>query len=231
MHGNSILDENNNPININGQAKGYSITENGSLVVEMTDGEQQTINLGVTLVNKPQFLVSKGDNLLGLPDNLGTLNVVEGDVLTNLEGVLRNQISIKQGALEQSNVDLSKEMTDLITVQRSYQFQSRSINLADQMMGLNQRNSLKEKMLMSAISENSREAIHTQNNGNDEKEKQSSSTKRIRLRLIPIWLRVIMVTVLFLLSTTVGAAIGYGVLGNGKVSDIFTNQLGYMWWI
>ena len=134
--GNPILDENNNPININGQAKAYSVTENGSLVVEMTGGEQQTINLGVTLVNKPQFLENKGDNLLGLPDNLDTLNVVEGDVLTNLEGVLRNEISIKQGALEQSNVDLSKEMTDLITVQRSYQFQSRSINLADQMMGL-----------------------------------------------------------------------------------------------
>ena len=105
-------------------------------LVEMNGGEKQTINLGVTLVNKPQFLVSKGNNLLGLPDNLGALNVVEGDVLTNLEGALRNQISIKQGALEQSNVDLSKEMTDLITVQRSYQFQSRSINLADQMMGL-----------------------------------------------------------------------------------------------
>ena len=71
--GNPILDENNNPININGQAKGYSVTENGSLVVEMTGGEKQTINLGVTLVNKPQFLVSKGDNLLGLPDNLGEL--------------------------------------------------------------------------------------------------------------------------------------------------------------
>ena len=97
--GNPILDENNDPININGQAKGYSVTENGSLVVEMTGGEQQTVNLGVTLVNNPQFLVSKGDNLLGLPDNLGTLNVVEGDVLTNLEGVLRDQISIKQGAL------------------------------------------------------------------------------------------------------------------------------------
>ena len=36
--GNPILDENNNPININGQAKAYSVTENGSLVVEMTGG-------------------------------------------------------------------------------------------------------------------------------------------------------------------------------------------------
>ena len=134
--GNPILDENNNPININGQAKGYSVTENGSLVVEMVNGEVQTINLGVTFVNKPQFLENKGGNLLGLPSNFDTLNVDEGEVVTNLDGVLRNEISIAQGVLEQSNVDLSKEMTDLITVQRSYQFQSRSINLADQMMGL-----------------------------------------------------------------------------------------------
>ena len=87
-------------------------------------------------MNKPQFLENKGNNLLGLPDNLDTLNVAEADVLTNLDGMARNEISIKQGALEQSNVDLSKEMTDLIAVQRSYQFQSRSINMADQMMGL-----------------------------------------------------------------------------------------------
>ena len=134
--GNSILDENNNPINLTGQAKSYSITENGSLVVEMDNGEQQTINLGVTLVNKPQFLESKGNNRLGLPANFDTLNVGEGDVWTNLNGALRNQISTQQGMLEQSNVELSNEMTDLIAVQRSYQFQSRSINLADQMMGL-----------------------------------------------------------------------------------------------
>jgi flagellar basal-body rod protein FlgG len=134
--GNSILDENNNPINLTGQAKSYSITENGSLVVDMVNGEQQTINLGVTLVNKPQFLESKGNNLLGLPADFDTLNVGEGDVWTHLNGALRNQISTQQGVLEQSNVELSNEMTDLIAVQRSYQFQSRSINLADQMMGL-----------------------------------------------------------------------------------------------
>ena len=134
--GNPFLDENNNPININGQAKGYSVTENGSLVVEMVNGESQTINLGVTFVKKPQFLENKGGNLLGLPANFDTLNVGEGDVFENLDGVRRQEISITQGVLEQSNVDLSKEMTEMITVQRSYQFQSRSINLADQMMGL-----------------------------------------------------------------------------------------------
>jgi len=40
------------------------------------------------------------------------------------------------GTLESSNVDISKEMTDLIAAQRSYQFNSRAITLADQMLGL-----------------------------------------------------------------------------------------------
>jgi len=135
-NGNQILDENDNPIIINGQAKEYQINENGSLLVYMNNGGQQSFNLGVTRVDKPQFLEQKGNNLLGLPANMAELNVTREDILTDLTGIDRNQISIKQGALEQSNVDLSKEMTDLIQVQRSYQFQARSINLADQMMGL-----------------------------------------------------------------------------------------------
>lgn len=129
--GHPVLNDNDEPITINGQAKEYQITENGALIVPMENGGQQTHNLGVTLVNKPQFLEQKGNNRLGLPEN-----VVGENVLTDLNGALRNQISIQQGTLEQSNVELSKEMTDLINVQRSYQFQSRSINLADQMMGL-----------------------------------------------------------------------------------------------
>ena len=74
---------------------------------------------------------------------------------------------------------------------------------------------------MAAISEKSTEAIHAQQKGNDKKEKQPISIKRVRLRLIPIWLRMILVIVLFAMSTTIGAAIGYGVIGNGKASDIF----------
>ena len=101
----------------------------------MDNGNEQSFNLGVSLVNKPQFLELKGNNLLGLPENVADLNGEE-EIVTNLNGPDRDQISIEQGALEQSNVDLSKEMTDLIQVQRSYQFQARSINMADQMMGL-----------------------------------------------------------------------------------------------
>lgn len=126
-----VLDENNNPITINGEAKDYNIDANGQLTVTKTAGATEVFNLGVVRVNKPQFLEQRGGNLLGLP-----ANVVEDEVLTELNGGLRAEISLQQGALEQSNVDLSKEMTELINVQRAYQFQSRSVTLADQMMGL-----------------------------------------------------------------------------------------------
>ena len=43
---------------------------------------------------------------------------------------------IQQGVLEQSNVDMSKEITDMTLTQRAYQFNSQSISIADQMMGL-----------------------------------------------------------------------------------------------
>lgn len=131
-----VLDENNNPITINGQVKEYTFSENGRLVATMANGSTSEFNLGVVQINKPQFLEQKGGNLLGLPENMAELNVAEGDILTELNGPLRNQITMKQGALEQSNVDMSKEMTELINLQRSYQFQSKSISVADQMMGL-----------------------------------------------------------------------------------------------
>jgi flagellar basal-body rod protein FlgG len=126
-----VLDENNNPITINGEAKDYNIDANGQLTVTKTAGATEVFNLGVVRVNKPQFLEQRGGNLLGLP-----ANIAEDEVLTELTGGLRAEISLQQGALEQSNVDLSKEMTELINVQRAYQFQSRSVTLADQMMGL-----------------------------------------------------------------------------------------------
>lgn len=134
--GHAILDENNQPITISGNVKNFNINNSGVMTAEMYNGTSQEVNLGVVLINKPQFLEQKGANLLGLPNNLAELGVTEEEVMTNLTGPLRNQIALQQGALEQSNVDMSKEMTDLINVQRSYQFHSKSITLADQMLGL-----------------------------------------------------------------------------------------------
>lgn len=130
-NGYPVLDENNNSIIIDGQAKNFRVTENGRFIAEGANGAVQEFNLGVVQLNKPQFMEQKGENLLGLPDG------VEGEeIFTELNGALRGQIGMAQGALEQSNVEMSKEMTDLINLQRAYQFQSRSVSMADQMMGL-----------------------------------------------------------------------------------------------
>ncbi|MBY0123201.1 flagellar hook-basal body protein [Bacillus sp. S/N-304-OC-R1] len=135
-NGYPVLDENNNPITINGDVKEFVLQDGGRLTASLGNGGSSEFNLGVVRVKKSQFLEQKGGNLLGLPENAGELNTPIEDILTELNGPLRNQISMQQRALEQSNVDMSKEMTELINMQRAYQFQSRSISIADQMMGL-----------------------------------------------------------------------------------------------
>lgn len=133
--GNPVLNEENEPISIEGEAKEIQIAENGQVVVIKANGANpQTFTLGVTLIEKPQFFEHKGGNMLGFPANLEELN--REAVLTDLDGNQRGEIAIQQRALERSNVDLAKEMSDLINAQRSYQFQTRSISIADQMMGL-----------------------------------------------------------------------------------------------
>ncbi|MGG3739256.1 DNA-directed RNA polymerase subunit beta [Aeribacillus pallidus] len=54
-----------------------------------------------------------------------------------------------------------------------------------------------------------------------EGEPSSRTKKRVRVRLIPIWLRLIIVVVLTFVSLVVGAVVGYGVIGDGKPSDTF----------
>lgn len=134
--GHAVLDQNNNPIIISGDASNYKLLDNGRLQVQLNNGGSQEIDLGISLVRKPQFLEQVGGNLLGLPDDLAALNVTAADIYTDLNGQMSNGIALSQGMLEQSNVDMGKEMTDIMNIQRSYQFQSRSISMADQMMGL-----------------------------------------------------------------------------------------------
>lgn len=125
-----VLDEQNRPVQFNGQSgQNVTVDKTGRLSV----GGGQAVNLGIVSVERPQYLEQKGNNLLGLPADS---TVAIGEVARDLTGALRSEISVQQGALEKSNVDISKEMTDMINVQRSYQFQSRSVTLGDQMMGL-----------------------------------------------------------------------------------------------
>lgn len=49
--------------------------------------------------------------------------------------------------------------------------------------------------------------------------KEAGASGRIRIRLIPIWLRVVIVTMLIAASLVSGLMIGYGVIGDGNPKD------------
>ncbi len=120
------------PIIFGKDSSSFSISSNGKLTVNYQDGSFDNYDLSVTQIKKPQVLLSAGNNNYKIP-NLEELGLLETDVITLVN---QNDISVQQGALEQSNVDLQKEMTDMVNTQRSFQFNAKSISIADQMMGL-----------------------------------------------------------------------------------------------
>jgi flagellar basal-body rod protein FlgG len=135
--GNAILDQNNKPIMMQGPIQNIRIEPNGNLTV-VSAGDNipdQVFQLGVVQVKKPQLLQGTGNNLFGLPD-LNALNLTLQDVVQEAQGTERSDLAIRQGVLEESNVDLASEMSELLLTQRSYQFNAKSVSVADQMMGL-----------------------------------------------------------------------------------------------
>lgn len=134
--GHPIANEAGLPITFRDDVKDYNVRQDGQLEIGYNDGTTETVNLGVTVLERPDLMEHISGTYIGLPANMADLGVTRQDVLTDLQGAGRGQISIQNGALEGSNVNYEKEMTDLITVQRSYQFNARAITLADQMLGL-----------------------------------------------------------------------------------------------
>ncbi|NEW08879.1 flagellar hook-basal body protein [Paenibacillus sp. SYP-B3998] len=113
-----------------GSVKGYS----------QQDPSATPLNLGeikLVRVVRPQLLHDVGDNLYGLP--AGITAEEQANILQTVNGTEENpaeRVTLMQGYLEQSNVKLSDEMTDLVMVQRVLQLNSRAITSADQMMNV-----------------------------------------------------------------------------------------------
>lgn len=122
----------NGPIQIADGAENVSITENGAIQVTRNGLAQNEGQLAMVEAIRPQFLESAGNNLFRLPDITDEAYVAE-DII---QGVAFNNIEVQSGALESSNVDLATQMTEMMQTQRSYQFNSRTISMSDQMSGL-----------------------------------------------------------------------------------------------
>lgn len=85
-------------------------------------------------VVRPQLLREIGDNLFELPEGLDRAEVLQDAFMMGEEDP--NRITVGQGYIEQSNVNLSEEMTELMMLQRAFQLSSRALTSADTMMGL-----------------------------------------------------------------------------------------------
>lgn len=134
--GYQVADANGQPITFPDDVTQFTMDSNGSLIASYENGTTLTFQLGISSLQKPQVMEKlQGGSYIGLPESLDELGFTQAQVLTDLQGANR-QVGIQKGALEMSNVDLSQEMTNLIQAQRSYQFNTRAVTIADQMLGL-----------------------------------------------------------------------------------------------
>jgi flagellar basal-body rod protein FlgG len=131
--GSFVLDQTGKRIELPQGTDQVTVSKTGQLQVKLRNGAQTTgAQIGVVSIHKPQLLTSAGDTAFTLP-SLSTLKIPIANVLTR---VPTQSVSVQPGALEASNVDLTDAMTQLTTLQRSYQFNARAIQVADDMMNL-----------------------------------------------------------------------------------------------
>jgi flagellar basal-body rod protein FlgG len=116
---------------------GYSlsIATDGTLTAVGNEGTAP-INLGklkLVRVTNPELLQAVADNLYGIPSNVNP-----NDAVRNIAPLPNGEtgISVRQGFVEQSNVNMTDEMTDLMIVQRAYQLSARALSSGEQMMGM-----------------------------------------------------------------------------------------------
>ncbi|GAA0420399.1 MAG: flagellar hook-basal body protein [Bacillota bacterium] len=122
----------NGPILIEEGFDDIAIQPNGQIEVRRGNQTEVVGRLAIVEAVRPRLLEATGNNEFKLP-NLNELGFNFGEIIQNVGD---NESLLKSGALEMSNVDISKEMSDLIMTQRSYQFNARTISMSDQMSGL-----------------------------------------------------------------------------------------------
>jgi flagellar hook protein FlgE len=112
---------------MSGQLTDFTIESGGQITARYTNGESKAAGQ-VQLV---QFVNPQGLQPLG--GNIWASTVTSGQPTTNNPGEGGNGV-LQQGALEESNVDLTAELVNMITAQRIYQANAQTIKTVDQVM-------------------------------------------------------------------------------------------------
>lgn len=140
-------------------AEAMVLVDNSGNKVLNTEGNPITAPVGVsaaidetgrvltkTSENAPVELV--GTIMIVEPKNDGALKAVDGNFYMLADGVTEQQaflqraagdakaVGVRSGWLEQSNVDMTTETTEMMQIQRTYQLTARALSSSDQMLGL-----------------------------------------------------------------------------------------------
>ncbi|GGF87404.1 flagellar basal-body rod protein FlgG [Paenibacillus albidus] len=130
--GNKVLNSNGNPLTVP-VGVNAAIDEWGRVLTKRNESDPVQVAGRIMIVE---------------PLSKDTLQAMDGNFYALSEGVTAQQAFVQRGAgdvpavgvrsgwLEQSNVDLSKEMTELMQLQRTYQLAARALTSSDQMQGL-----------------------------------------------------------------------------------------------
>jgi len=110
-----------------GELTSYQINNDGTLVGNYSNEKTQTLGQ-IALANfaNPEGLKSEGNNVW-------SSTASSGQALVGLAGT-GNLGTLTAGALESSNVDLSKELVNMIVAQRNYQSNAQTIKTQDQIL-------------------------------------------------------------------------------------------------
>lgn len=107
----------------------YSISDDGSIVAQFSNGKAAIVGkLALYNFINEQGLAAMGDNIFAATANSGDASFIMKD------GQVINTAEFKGGFLEQSNVDLSVQLSNLIATQKSFDASSKSITTSDQMI-------------------------------------------------------------------------------------------------
>jgi len=116
------------PLTIPDTAQSFSIATDGTITYIDENDVQQELGSRIAVANfsNPSGLEKAGSNLFLETPNAG----FNGLVAPEDDG----SASIVSGALEMSNVDLAEEFTEMITAQRAFQANTRTITTSDQIL-------------------------------------------------------------------------------------------------
>ncbi len=127
----SFQDQDGSP---SGHLEKVNIDYQGNIVGSYSNGKSYSIaQLAVSTFTNPQGLKRIGNTMFALTQNVDNKDVLASNGyigVANKEG----RGSIISSHLEMSNVDLSKELTDLIVYQRAFQADSKGVTTADEII-------------------------------------------------------------------------------------------------